>query len=95
MPMAGEDRNPTGAISREGGRMKRAILERHLVLAEAHVVEEERHLARQREILNRLYQVGLGGSHTAKIARDLLGQMQDSLRTHIADRDRLRAALQR
>jgi hypothetical protein len=70
--------------------MDRAMLMRHLALAERHITEGREHVVRQHDIIARLEAAGLGSSQTADIARLLLSSMQDSLAQHISDRDRLR-----
>ena len=69
--------------------MKRQMILDHLQLAERHVVEGERHLARQRDIVDTLEREGLDG----KTARALLVQFEEMQTLHLADRDRLRAEL--
>jgi hypothetical protein len=73
--------------------MDDTLVRRHLSIAERHIAEAEAHLRRQREIIARLESKGLGKSGTAGIARDLLKQMETSLRLHVAERRRLRKQL--
>lgn len=65
------------------------MLERHLALAEQHVTEGERIVARQRELLAELQRDG----HNTISARELLALFESVQATHTADRDRLRAEL--
>jgi hypothetical protein len=67
----------------------RAIVMDHLALAERHVREGERHVARQREAVLEFERDG----YDAGLARRLLQQFEVLQKTHIADRDRLRAEL--
>jgi len=62
-----------------------------LASVEKHVIDGERHIAQQREIVRRLVQVGRGNSETAKIARELLNSIEVAQRAHIAHRDQLRS----
>jgi hypothetical protein len=73
--------------------MDRAMLEQHIALAERHVAGAERSVSRQRRIIKRLQRAGLGASETTRLARELLDQMEASLRNDVAERDRLRAQL--
>ena len=68
------------------------MLRRHLKLAERHVLEGERHVARQREIVRRL-ELRNPESVTLRIARGLLEQVERAQRIHVSDRDRLRDQL--
>ena len=70
-------------------RMDRAVILNHLAQAERHVAEGEQHIIRQREIIEMLARQG----HDTKAADELLGQFEQTLAAHIADRDRLRAEL--
>lgn len=69
--------------------MDRATILDHLQLAERHVAEGERHIARQKEIIVELE----NDRHDAIAARALLVQFEEMQVLHIADRDRLRAEL--
>jgi hypothetical protein len=69
--------------------MDRDVLRLHLELAERHVAEGERHLARQREIVAEL----AGDGHDLASAKSLLAQFEAMQRSHIEDRDRIRAEL--
>jgi uncharacterized protein (UPF0335 family) len=70
-------------------RMGREMLEQHLAQAERHVAEGEDHIARQRQIVDELASSG----HDLKAAQELLALFEDMQKSHIADRDRLRAEL--
>ncbi len=74
------------------GLVAEPMLKRHLELVERHVLEGERHIARQREIVARL-EHGLRESTTLRIARELLLEMERAQSLHVADRDRLREQL--
>jgi hypothetical protein len=67
----------------------RRMWEEHLALAEAHIAQGEQTVARQRRIVEDLERDG----HDARTARELLIQFEEVLRTHLADRDRLRHEL--
>ena len=71
------------------------MVERHVASAEQHIVDGELHVVRQREIVGRLEAVGLGGSQTARIARDLLRQMEANLKSSVTERNRLRTMLRK
>jgi hypothetical protein len=64
------------------------LLREHLKLAEQHVIDGERHLRRQRELIDELER----DSHfaTAERARELLAVMERSQALHVVGRDRLR-----
>ena len=64
-------------------------MEQHLAQAERHVSEGERHVARQRETVLEFERNG----YDAGLAHRLLRQFEILQMTHIADRNRLRAAL--
>jgi hypothetical protein len=68
------------------------MLKRHLDLAERHVLDGQEHIARQREIVAQL-EHRHRESTTLKIACELLMEMEDAQRLHMADRDGLRALL--
>ena len=68
---------------------KRRLLEEHLILAERHVADGERLLERQRRIVEDRQREGLD----VELSTDLLMQMEELQRMHIADRDRLRNEL--
>jgi len=69
--------------------MKRADLLDNLAHVERHVRDGERHLLRQREIVDELERHGRGDSQTAKNARDI--EMAQS--AHLNDRAHLLLAL--
>ncbi len=69
--------------------MDRSQLQAHLALAEEHVAQGERHLARQREIIERMTSAGWN----TKEANALLIVFQQTLAMHIADRDRLQSEI--
>ena len=71
--------------------MDRQTLERHLALAEGHVLEGERHLASQRRILADLERDG----HKTTKARQLLAMLEETQKMHVEDRDRLTRELDR
>lgn len=70
-------------------RLDRAMLERHLKLAEEHVELGRRHLAQQMAIVSKLEQ---DGRNTTK-ARALLATFESMQEIHEADRDRLEKKL--
>jgi hypothetical protein len=70
-------------------RIDRAMWQEHLAQAERHVVQGEGHIAKQRAIVAELERDG----HDARIARDLLDQLEQMQELHVADRDRLREEL--
>lgn len=69
--------------------MDRAIWQEHLAQAERHVAQGEGHIAKQRAIIANLERDG----HDARVARDLLRQLEEMQALHIATRDRLRQEL--
>lgn len=69
----------------------RAMIERHLALAEEHVVQGEGHITRQREIVGEMERDG--HVDAAQAARELLVTFEMTQRSHLGDRDRLRAEL--
>ena len=58
-----------------------------------HVRQGERHLLRQREIVDELERHGHGHSQTAKMARDILDSFETAQSEHLNDRARLLQAL--
>ncbi|MBO0132265.1 hypothetical protein [Agrobacterium burrii] len=62
-----------------------ASIDRSLAMAERHVGEAQRHLAMQREIIERL--VGRGGD--TRLAWSLLDTFETCLLLHVQDRNRL------
>jgi hypothetical protein len=67
----------------------RAITERHLAQAERHVREGEQRLEHQRAIIDERRRDG----HDVELSEQLLAEMEESQRLHVAERDRLRAEL--
>ena len=65
------------------------MLRRHLAIAEEHIANGERILARQRNVVEELE----SGGHDSESARRLLQIFEKLQAGHIADRDRLRRAL--
>lgn len=61
------------------------VLREHLRLAEQHIAEGERHIARQREIVAQTVR----GGHDSKESRDLLALFEQMQALHVTDRDRL------
>jgi|tagenome__1003787_1003787.scaffolds.fasta_scaffold20535480_2 hypothetical protein len=76
-----------GAIPMED----RAMIEKHLALAEVHVAQGEGHIARQREIVAKMERDS--NVDAAETARQLLATFEMTQRSHVGDRDRLRAEL--
>jgi hypothetical protein len=72
--------------------MDPAMIRRHLELAERHVRDGERHIARQREIVRKL-ELRNPESITLGIARGLLEEVERAQGIHVADQDRLRGML--
>jgi hypothetical protein len=66
--------------------MDHAAAQRHLATTERLIIESQRSIARQREIIATLKCAGCD-SETASIARALLLQMERRLERHAADRD--------
>jgi hypothetical protein len=73
--------------------MKQSQLLDHLAQVERHIRDGERHLLRQREILDELERHGRGNSQTAKIARDILATFEMAQSAHLDDRAHLLQAL--
>ena len=71
------------------------MLEHRLALVERQIVDAERHVTLRRDILTRLELDDLGASETAGTTRDLLRQIEESLRMHLAERKWLQAHLRR
>ncbi len=65
--------------------MDRAMIERHLAQAEAHVALGLQHIARQIEVIANLER----GGHATSLAFELLATFRDMQVTHEADRGRL------
>ncbi len=70
--------------------MDRETIQRHLLLAEMHVSQGERHVARQREIVAELKDDG----RDLETARNLLARFEELYAQHVADRDRIRRELE-
>ena len=68
------------------------MAEHPLEMAERHVLEGERHIARQRRLLAWLEQADRGKSESAKVAREILTTFEKIQALHVADRDRLKRA---
>jgi hypothetical protein len=69
----------------------RAMIIRHLAMAEGHVIQGESHIARQKEIVAELERDGR--VEAAETARELLATFELTQKSHVEDRDRLRAKL--
>jgi hypothetical protein len=69
--------------------MDRAVWQEHLAQAERHLVEAEKRVARQREIVAELERAG----HRATAARGMLAAFERLLAMHLADCSRLRKEL--
>jgi hypothetical protein len=65
------------------------MIAEHLSQTEQHVVDAERHIARQRELVAELSRDG----HDTRLANDLLLRFEDLQRLHVADQNRLRDEL--
>ena len=68
---------------------KRGRLEQRLAQAEIHVSEGERLVQQQRATIEERLRDG----HDVGLAKQLLAELEESLRLHIADRHRLRQEL--
>jgi hypothetical protein len=73
--------------------MKRSMLLDHLVYVERHIRDGERHLSRQRAIVDELERHGRVNSQTANIGRDLLTSFEMTQSAHLNDRAHLLQAL--
>jgi hypothetical protein len=73
--------------------MNRATLLAHLAHAERHIRDGERHVSRQREIIDALERHGHGNSRTAGVARDILDSFEMMQSKHLNDRAHLLQAL--
>ena len=58
-----------------------------------HIRDGERHLSRQREIVDELERHGHGNSQTANMAKDILQTFEMAQIGHLNDRERLLLAL--
>src|SRR6516165_4748245 len=65
--------------------MNRPLLLAHLAQVERHIREGERHILRQRQIVDALERHGRGQSQTAKMARDTLDLFEMAQAAHVAD----------
>ncbi len=74
---------------RSGGKMVRAMVERHLAQAERHVARGKEIIAEQRERVARLER----DDHDVAQARELLQKFEELQAIHLADRDSLRKEL--
>jgi hypothetical protein len=70
--------------------MDRAILEQHLLEAEGHVSQGERHVRDERELIARLERQG----HDTTEAIRLLRQFEELQTLHVSDRERLQRELE-
>lgn len=67
------------------------MLQQHLKQTEEHIALSGQHLYDQRALIARLQR---GGHHNeATAAKELLTQLEETLRLHLVDRDRLQRAL--
>jgi hypothetical protein len=81
-----------GPIRMEAGnQMDRSMIQDHLAIAERHVVLGAKHIATQKSIVAELEADG----HDASQALHLLETFEEMQDMHVADRDRLRAELDR
>jgi hypothetical protein len=71
--------------------MDRDMLKQHLEQTKHHITISAKHLYDQRALIARLERDGRHDEVTA--AKELLAQLEDTLRLHLADRDRLQRAL--
>jgi hypothetical protein len=71
--------------------MDRERLEQHLKQIEEHIAFGGQHLYDQRALIARLERDGYHDE--ARAARGLLTQLEETLRLHLVDRDRLQRAL--
>ena len=69
--------------------MDRAVIQEHLELANRHVADGEKHVARQKQILAELEREG----HDPEQARELLAVFEETLAIYVADRERLEREL--
>jgi hypothetical protein len=69
--------------------MDKAMIAKHLAIAERHVTGGQRHIDRQREIVRELQRDG----RDLALAMSLLRQFEDMQTLHTQDRDRLRSEL--
>jgi hypothetical protein len=71
------------------------VPEHRLALVERQIVDAERHVTLRRDILTGLDMNGLAASETADAVRDLLRHMENKLRAHTIERQRIQAQLRR
>jgi len=71
--------------------LDRATILARLARAEGHVIDGERQIVRQREIVAELEDAGAGRSAAAKIAREFLYSAELAQRGHIVHRDQLKS----
>jgi hypothetical protein len=64
-----------------------------LAATERHIEQGERHIVRQREVVETLERDGRGQSDTAKVAREVLHSYELSQAAHAKERDFLLKAL--
>lgn len=72
--------------------MDREMNQRHLELAEQHIVQGTAHVERQRELVAKLVADGHKGEIVEE-AKELLKQFESMLALHIEDRDRIKKEL--
>jgi hypothetical protein len=65
--------------------MDRASLERRLANAQKHITEGERHVAAQQKLIQRMARLGRDTTRSQR----LLETFEETLRLHMADRDKL------
>jgi molecular chaperone DnaK (HSP70) len=70
---------------------KRGMLQRHLALAETHVIQGEQHIAKQKRILAEMECAG--HEKASRQARELLATFELTHTSHVEDRDRIQAEL--
>ena len=69
--------------------MNRTVLINQLGQAERHIRDGERHILRQRQIIDELERRGHGQSQTANTARDILQSFEMAQLAHVVDRAQL------
>ena len=75
--------------------MNRTLAIAQLAHVERDIRDGERHLSRQREIVDELERHGRGASRTAQIARDILATFEMAQSHHLNDRADLLQAMHR
>jgi hypothetical protein len=73
--------------------MKQSSLLDNLAHVERHIRDGERHIVRQREIIDELERHGRGSSRTTKLARDVLASFEMAQSVHLNDWAHLLQAL--